>query len=328
MTNVFLLSGGNGSEHEISLISAKYLKEQLNKNKDFCVYDVLLNEGKFIYENSIGYFTDGQKFIVNNKAIEVHCVVPCFHGTPGETGQIQGFLDILNIPYIGCGKDASHICFNKIITKDFLNILNIPNTPFISLLDKNNLDIDFIYKSFESFNSDVYIKAATEGSSVGCYHVRKKDELIDFIKKAFSYSQNVLMEKTIEHRELEIAAFEIDGRIYTSTPGEIVIPKDTFYTFDEKYSKDSKSTTTCNPENLDQSIIVKMQEYAKRAYVGCNIKDLCRIDFFLTKDGQIILNEINTFPGMTPISMFPKLLEHSGFSMSEFLTQAVLRAIK
>ena len=325
--HVLLVCGGNGSEHEISLISASYVEEKLKSIPEFKLTYAVLDQGQFkTREGETLIFDDKGNMLQGESVTHVDVVIPCLHGKPGETGDIQSFFNLHQIPSIGCQAQSSRVCFNKVLTKLCLTAFDIPNTPFVIL---GNFDEENLNKAFKFFEKeqDVYVKAASQGSSIGCYHVQDLSELKDSIAEAFAYSDSVIIEKTIPHRELEVAAFEIDGKIQISTPGEIIMPSDVFYTYDEKYSKSSGTVTTVEPKGLDPQVIEQIRSYAYKAFVYLKMQDLCRIDFFLSDKGEVILNEANTFPGMTPISMFPKLVEHMGYDMAEFFKQAVMRAI-
>ena len=326
-TNILLMCGGDGSEHEISLLSAKFIEKQLNLTKDFNVIKVVIHNHQFMLdEKTSGYFDADGDFVFGDKKVKVDCVVPCIHGIPGETGDIQSFLNIHNIPFNGCDAEASRYCFNKITTKLYFDALGIPNTPYAIIPLKTEQYKTVALEFFDKYN-DIYVKAASQGSSVGCYHVTKRDDVWDSIVEAFQYSTEVIIEKNIIHRELEVAAYEIDGELKITNPGEIIIPDNLFYTFEEKYSKNSGTITTVTPENLTSEEIAKIRELARRAFVGLKLRDLSRIDFFLSKEDGILINEINTFPGATPISMFPKMLAHNGDNMADFLAKAVKKAI-
>ena len=153
----------------------------------------------------------------------------------------------------------------------------------------------------------------------------ERGQVREAIKKAFQYSDQVLVEQSLVPRELEIAVYQFGDEIIVTPPAEICCPEGTFYTFDEKYSQDSHSSTTLTPRNLSEAQIQQMQVWAKKAFVQMKLKDLSRIDFFMTESGEILLNEINTFPGMTPISMFPKLLQAQGHDFSKFLADRILQ---
>lgn len=331
--NILLIAGGDSSEHEISLISSQYLMQELSVNPEFNIISVVLHEGKFQFaDGGYGYFTSGRHFAQvspegTTSDVEIDCVVPCLHGFPGETGDIQSMLELQGVPYIGCKAEASRICFNKVTTKFYFDALKIENTPSIFVADSEPSSLKAVHEAFERFGHDVYVKAASQGSSIGCYHITDESKLDQAIQDALQLSDLVLVEKTIEHRELEVAAFEYEGRLVITEPGEIVIPSDKFYTYDEKYSKDSGTTTTVEVEGLSPVQREMIKSMATRAFVGLKLRHLSRIDFFLASDGTVLLNEINTFPGMTPISMFPKLMEHLGIAMSDFLTEAIRNAI-
>lgn len=331
--NILLIAGGDGSEHDISLISSKYVEEKLKSNADYNVISCVLHDNVFMLEDGAeGSFAGGGKFKVRRadgsvEEFMIDCAVPCLHGFPGETGDIQSLLELMKIPYIGCGKEASLNCFNKVTTKFYLSALNIENTPSVFVSDASESSLRIVRDAFEKFGKDVYVKAASQGSSIGCYHVNDIKDLDKAVADASALSPLVLVEKTIEHRELEVAAFEYQGKLHITSPGEIIMPSDVFYTFDEKYSTESKTVTTVDPEGLNDLQKDMIRSMAERAFRGLKLRHLSRIDFFLAADGTVYINEINTFPGMTPISMFPKMLEHAGFDMGAFLTDCVESAV-
>ena len=359
--NILLLAGGDGSEHDISLISSQYVEQQLKLNPEFNVISAVLHDDVMHFAPSakpsaspsadtatanaatadaaatvsatadserVGYFTKLNELTIKNPdgttaKYKIDCAVPCLHGVPGETGDIQSFFELQRIPYIGCGAEASINCFNKVTTKFYLDALKIENTPSMFLSSNDSASLQQAHEAFARFGGDVYVKAANQGSSIGCYHVQKESELDEAIAQALGFSHLVLLEKTIVHRELEVAAYEYEGKLHITNPGEIIIPQDHFYDFSEKYSKTSGSTTTLEVAGLTELQKAMIKNMAERAFKGLNLRHLSRIDFFLSNDGTIYINEINTFPGMTPISMFPKLVEHQGLSMKDFLTYCI-----
>ncbi len=324
--NILLLCGGDGSEHDISVTSAAFIEEKLKETPDFNVIKAVIHNNQFLVDDFPGYFAGNQEFSLKGQNIKIDCVVPCLHGVPGETGDIQSLLEIFDIPYIGCKAEASRYCFNKITTKLYLDALGIKNSPY-AIIPQQTEEYKKVALDFFDKYQDIYVKAASQGSSVGCYHVTKRDDVWDSIVEAFSFSSEVVIEKNIIHRELEVAAYEMDDGLKITNPGEIIIPDNMFYTFEEKYSKDSGTVTTVTPENLTQEEIDTIRQKARRTFIGLKLRDLSRIDFFLSKEDGILINEINTFPGETPISMFPKMLEHNGDTMVDFLAKAVRRAI-
>ncbi|RLA64951.1 MAG: D-alanine--D-alanine ligase [Epsilonproteobacteria bacterium] len=305
---VLLLCGGGGPEHDISIISAKYIEAILSEIPEL---DLSIKELELAPEKEdLFQALQGPDFII-----------PCIHGPPGETGDVQAFLDLLKIPYLGAGPEASRICFNKITTKLWSESLNIPVTPYQGLETKN---MDVAYDIFDKWGK-VFIKPASQGSSIGCALVENRDQLESAIDEAFKYSPQILLEKVIEGRELEVAVYEMGGKIVATDPGEIILKraKDAFYTYKEKYDDTSKVTTHTKAQALDNKTIEDLKNLSIRIFKGLGIRHLSRVDFFLTSDGQIYLNEINTFPGMTPISMFPKMLQARGDTFKDFLKEKI-----
>lgn len=147
------------------------------------------------------------------------------------------------------------------------------------------------------------------------------------LRLLFGFSEQVLVEQAVKPRELEVSAYEMNGKLYISKPGEVIAPEGTFYSYEEKYSANSHARTVLEAENLTEKHKELIQTYAERVFIHMKLRHLSRIDFFLTQEGQIYLNEVNTFPGMTPISMFPKMLEHNGHRFSEFLVQCVTNTL-
>jgi len=317
--HVLLLCGGGGSEHEISLLSANFLESQLKSLAEISVTRVELfpdhwqtNDGRFCH---LGM---DRQLHFDNSAQPVDFVVPCIHGFPGETGDIQSMLELIGLPYLGCGSEGSKLCFNKISTKLWLSALDIPNTPFLFLSTNNEAAHAQAHTAFRNWGA-VFVKAASQGSSVGCYKVTDAAALSAAVNAAFGYSDQVLVEKAVRPRELEVAVYRYNNQLVATRPGEIATPSDSFYSYEEKYSAGSHSTTHLEAPNLSEAQVATIREYALKAFSQLGLKDLSRIDFFLTEENEILLNEINTFPGMTPISMFPKLLEHNGHVFIEFL---------
>ncbi len=335
--NVLLLCGGSGTEHEVSLVSAKYVEKNLLELGDLNVYKVEIGKPKS--KDTVFRIIDSKIPNFNGKSVEInfhrqlvsgselicdlHYVVPCIHGPPGETGEIQTFLDLIKLPYLGCGPEASLIAFNKVTSKLWFNALGIPNTPFEFLTSME--ESQKAHALFLKYGS-VFIKAASQGSSVGCYQVFKKTDIDEALRLAFGYSDYVLVEKMVNARELEISTYEFDGVIHASVPGEISCPSK-FYSYEEKYNPQSKTTTEIVAPGLSHETVVKMQNYAIKAFKALKLRHLSRIDFFLTEEGEIYLNEINTFPGATPISMFPKMMENNGHPYIKFLGNIIKKEI-
>ncbi|EGR1217446.1 TPA: D-alanine--D-alanine ligase [Vibrio parahaemolyticus] len=322
--NILLLCGGGSSEHEISLLSANFVEQQLNLIQNVKVTRVeIKNEGWVTDQGELVYLDLNTKQLCSNESNQtIDFIVPCIHGFPGETGDIQSLFEIAGIPYLGCGPEASSNSFNKITSKLWYDALDIPNTPYL-FLTRNDEDAHRqAEQAFEKWGK-VFVKAARQGSSVGCYSVTEKQAIAKAVNDAFGYSDQVLVEKAVKPRELEVAAYEMNGELHITKPGEVIAPDGAFYSYDEKYSSSSHSLTEVEAKNLTQEQIDKVRHASETVFKQMNLRHLSRIDFFLTEDNEIYLNEVNTFPGMTPISMFPKMLQNNGHKFHEFLEDCI-----
>ncbi|ANU38408.1 D-alanine--D-alanine ligase [Vibrio scophthalmi] len=327
-TSILLLCGGGSSEHDVSLVSANYLQSQLQLTPEFEVTRIeMKKEGWFTDQGELALL-DSNTGQLNfaDQSLHVDFVVPCIHGFPGETGDIQSLLELAGIPYLGCRAEASTNSFNKITSKLWYDALGIPNTPYLFLSENNADAFEKTKQAFENWGS-VFVKAACQGSSVGCYKVTELNELQKAIDDAFSYSDQVLVEQAVKPRELEVAAYEYQGELVLTLPGEVKAPDNTFYSYEEKYSAASHSTTDVVAQNLTEEQIEAIRINAEKVFKQMKLRHLSRIDFFLTPEGNIYLNEVNTFPGMTPISMFPKMLENNGHQFHQFLADCVKSSI-
>ncbi|ELA8094827.1 D-alanine--D-alanine ligase [Vibrio parahaemolyticus] len=322
--NILLLCGGGSSEHEISLLSANFVEQQLNLIQNVKVTRVeIKNEGWVTDQGELVYLDLNTKQLCSNESNQtIDFIVPCIHGFPGETGDIQSLFEIAGIPYLGCGPEASSNSFNKITSKLWYDALDIPNTPYLFLTRNNEHAHRQAEQAFEKWGK-VFVKAARQGSSVGCYSVTEKQAIAKAVNDAFGYSDQVLVEKAVKPRELEVAAYEMNGELHITKPGEVIAPDGAFYSYDEKYSSSSHSLTEVEAKNLTQEQIDKIRHASETVFKQMNLRHLSRIDFFLTEDNEIYLNEVNTFPGMTPISMFPKMLQNNGHKFHEFLEDCI-----
>jgi D-alanine-D-alanine ligase len=327
--NILLLCGGGGSEHAVSLVSAGYLRQQLVALPSIRVIQIELLADRTW--RSLEQDIPGAVQLVGPEAqvtatdgtvqhFPIAAVIPCIHGYPGETGDLQGWFAIQGLPYLGCDAASSRICMNKVTTKLWLEALGIPTVPFVLLADRmaNTAPAHALLAQHGS----VFVKPASQGSSVGCHPARTPAELDAAIADAFTYGDEILVEQMLTARELELATYQIDGKLHVSAPGEIIVPGG-FYSYEEKYATESKTTTATIASNLTAKQITQLKDYARRAFTGLKLRHLSRVDFFLTADGRIYLNEINTFPGMTPISMFPKMMEAAGHRFGDFIASAV-----
>ncbi len=349
---VGVIFGGRSGEHEVSLVSAGSIINTLDKDK----YDVTLigitKEGKWISSgetlklfrnNQIKLDIKNEKYLLpdpdkkglvtlSNDTKEIQTekldvVFPVVHGTYGEDGTLQGLLELADIAYVGAGVLASAVGMDKIIQKNLFRQADLPVT-------------DFLYFTREKFESDLegwvekievklgypsFIKPANSGSSVGINKAHNREELLAAIEEAFQYDRKVLVEVGVENaREIECAVLGGDFP-EVSIPGEIISSNE-FYDYDAKYV-DGKSESVI-PAELGDTLTKEIRHLAKEAFKVLDCYGMARVDFFVSRDDQkIYLNEINTIPGFTKISMFPKLWEATGIGYSELIDRLIQLAI-
>lgn len=339
-----VIFGSKSTEHDVSVVSASYIIKNLNKKK-YDIYPIYIDKNNDWYEvldtpkiYKIGEVPGDIKAINNVlkylKGMDV--IIPAMHGLYGEDGAIQGFLKIVGVPCVGCNILASSVCMDKVYTKILLKNAGINVTPDLYIRYENNkfyyvnqnfdlvdvtvLDIDKLI--LKNLNYPVYVKPSNSGSSVGISKASNKDELNVALYEAKKYDEKILIEKAIDAREIECAVLND----LVSIPGEVLSVTE-FYSYDSKY-KNSKSKTVI-PVLISDDMIQDIQDVAKRAFRAVDAKGMARIDFFIDKKtNEIYLNEINTIPGFTEISMYPKLIENMGISYTELLDKLIDSAIK
>jgi D-alanine-D-alanine ligase len=319
MKNILLLNGGGSTEHEISIISSEFILSQIDQSK----YNVLCVE----IDDNFNWSLQGetcelsfQKYLLTkSQEFKIDMAIPCFHGFPGETGDIQSLFELIKLPYLGCNSETSVVCFNKLLTKLTLENAGIKTTPFIQINSSKDTEEAL---SFFNIHKSIFVKATNQGSSVGCYRVNDKNDLIEKLELAFQFSPHVILEKEIIGRELEVALFEHDGDLNISNPGEIICPSE-FYTYEEKYSSESQTKTHIEAKNISEKITTEIIEQSLKAYDCLKLRHLSRIDFFLSEKNEVLINEVNTFPGHTNISMFPAMMANMGINYKQFINQKI-----
>ena len=339
MRKIGIIFGGSSTEHEISLMSAKSVIENLNKEK-YDIYPIYIDkEGKW-YKAYIQKETSEKNIEIENvvkylKSLDV--VFSVLHGKNGEDGTIQGMLEMLKIPYVGCKVLASSIGMDKVYTKIIFERAKISQTPYIHIQKKNNT-YKIVKDNFEDENLELekiiaklkfpmFIKPSNSGSSVGVKKANNIEELERAIENASKYDTKILVEQGVNGKEVECAILD-DGNknnIVVSTVGE-VLPAEEFYSFDAKYNIPESKTII--PAKLDDSQIEEVRKLAIRAFKAIDGSGLSRVDFFIENEtNNIYINEINTMPGFTQISMYPKLFEAVGINYPELLDRLIESAI-
>ncbi len=338
---LLLIIGGKSTENEISRKSALNIRK--NIPDEYTVSTIGITKDGSWYKLANDEFTsdnwlDGASKIDNiiKYIKEFDVVFPILHGKYGEDGTIQGMLEMLNIPYVGMKVLGSSIALDKVATKMLLKGFNIKMVPYLYvkkrsdnslvLLDDNmNENEDILSLVDKKLGYPVFVKAANLGSSVGCYKVNSKRQLMDKIKLASTFDNRILIEKGINARELEVGVLGNDD-VFVTDVGEILAHGE-YYTYDSKYNdKNSKVNIPADISNKNAKLI---QEYAVKIFKILDGKGLSRCDFFLDKDtNEIYFNEINTMPGFTDISMYPMLMNYSGISGKELIKKLIMLALE
>lgn len=346
---VGVVFGGRSAEHEVSLQSAKNIVDAIDKHK----YEVVLigidKEGKWRLYDPASYLlnADDPKHIQLNESQNPIAVVPgettnqlvhaetsqvleqldvifpIVHGTLGEDGSLQGLLRILNLPFVGTGVLGSAICMDKGIAKSILHSsgINVANGFIFTRFQRNDIEYD---KIAEQLGTPLFIKPANQGSSVGVSKVTTKEEFEASIDIAFEYDHKIVIEEAIVGREIEISVLGNENPI-ASVAGEI-LSQTGFYSYESKYI-DEKGAKLVIPSSLPEDTMKRLQDVAVNAFKVLQCEGLARVDFFLTQNGDIYVNEINTLPGFTKISMYPKLWEESGISYPELINRLIELAL-
>ena len=325
MKNVLIIFGGNSSEHEISCISAKSILNNIDtnlfnvtacgisKDNNWYIYnDIFDNIDKNWLNKNISKVENIIEFLK-----EFDVVFPIIHGNTGEDGKLEGLLDLFNITYVGSKTLESATGFDKEATKIWFEYLGIKEVPFITVYKS---DIDKIESKIDY---PLIVKPACGGSSIGINKANNSSELKNSLIEAFKFDKKVIIEKFIKARELEVALLEDNDKLIVSDVGEI-ISCNTFYDYNAKYEKESNLEI---PAKIDESIRQRIKDIAKNIFINLNLSSYARIDFFL-ENNNIYINEINTIPGFTEISMYPKLMINEGITYKNLITKLIENAKK
>lgn len=344
---VALLFGGKSAEHEISLISARNIAAAMDKTK----YDVVaigidkqgrwhLDEGARLLSGTAQAvdFKDAGNIaavLPGDNAMPVvrgsgsglgaiDVVFPVLHGPFGEDGTIQGLLKLANIPFVGAGVLGSAVGMDKDVMKRLLRDAQIPIAKFLAFERSDQNPISFS-KARKTLGLPLFVKPANLGSSVGISKVNKENQFADAVRLAFRYDNKIIIEEGIHGREIECSVLGNEKPI-ASLPGEIVVQHD-FYSYDAKYLDDQGARLEI-PARLPKKTVKEIQRTAVRAYLALCCEGMARVDFFLRPNGQVLVNEINTIPGFTKISMYPKMWEASGLSYPRLIDRLIGLALE
>ncbi len=343
-TRVAVVFGGRSGEHEVSIVSAKNIIDALDRNKFEVLPIGITKDGKWLTgENAIKQFQNndysglqevtlnsksGSKELLNLKEdgtyeqIEVDIFFPALHGPYGEDGTIQGLFEMANVPYTGCGVLSSSVCMDKLTAKALFEQAGIPVIPYIGFNKSawEDSSEEVIEKILKELELPVFIKPSNMGSSVGISKVKKLDELKKAIEFALEFDHRILVEKALEIRELECAILGND-KPKAARVGEVLVGGE-FYDYNDKYVNGVSKTQV--PADIKPQMEKEVQTICIKAFKLVDGAGLSRIDCFVDKHTkEVYLNEINTLPGFTSISMYPKMWESSGIPYSELVEKII-----
>lgn len=331
--NVALIYGGRSVEHEISVRSAQNVAQYIDKDLfDLCIIGID-KKGDWYHTRKVTSEIEGGtpvSLVMKASSPEIQSrdlnfkpdiVFPVLHGTDGEDGSIQGLLHALNIVFVGSGVLGSAIAMDKIISKKLLQSAGIPVVPFKSYSRQEKKNISFKLLK-EEIGLPFMIKASNLGSSVGVTKVVDESSFKEGLEEGFAYANEVLVESFIKGMEVECAIMG-NNPPESTWPGEVHLKKDyDFYTYEAKY-QDADAIDMVIPAPLSEDIQKEVRKLSEAAYVALKCNDFARVDVFVSENNEVFVNEINTIPGFTNVSMFPSMWENMGITYQELITKLI-----
>ncbi|RSJ94887.1 D-alanine--D-alanine ligase [Streptococcus cristatus] len=328
---LILLYGGRSAEREVSVLSAESVMRAINYDKFSVKTYFITKAGDFIKTQEFTEKPSADEKLMTNATVDLSqqvkpsdiyeenaVVFPVLHGPMGEDGSIQGFLEVLRLPYVGCNILSSSVAMDKITTKRILESAGIPQVPYVAVIEGENLE-EKIAEIEEKLTYPIFTKPSNMGSSVGISKSENQEELRAALDLAFKYDSRVLVEQGVNAREIEVGLLG-NYDVKSTLPGEVV--KDVaFYDYEAKYI-DNRITMDI-PAKISDEVISVMRTNAETAFRALGGQGLARCDFFYTEEGDIFLNELNTMPGFTQWSMYPLLWENMGLPYSELIETLV-----
>ncbi|AJC50537.1 D-alanine--D-alanine ligase family protein [Coxiella endosymbiont of Amblyomma americanum] len=352
---ISVICGGRSAEHEISIQSARNVVIALNLDRyEVSVIFIDRNGKWYLIDNTASFLTQMPQHLIYTQKItpitvalgmhmqpwqslneernlyRVDCVFPMIHGTQGEDGVLQGLLELLRLPYVGADVQSSAICIKKDIAKSLLRAAGIAVADWYTIWSFNRLE--GIYKNlvYQWKTTELFMKAVSLGSSVATAFIRNAKEFQKGAENIFYYDNRLIVEPRIYGREIACAVLGNNKNPKAALLSEAIPTRNSFYSYEEKYiNHDKKITATTKiVDDLSQEKIRKIQRVAIDAFKVVHCFGMARVDFFLTSKEQIIVNEINTIPGFTSVSMYPKMWEATGLSYSALLDRLIELAIE
>ncbi len=340
--NIALIFGGKSAEHEVSINSAQNILKALDTELftpfligiskqgsfyQFANVDIFkkyksLNDFDLTNEELISLISYKESpYVYSLKSKEktaIDCAFPIVHGTMGEDGTLQGLLKIVNLPFVGCSVLSSAVSMDKEYTKRLITDAGILNSKYLVL--KKNSEVSYS-EIVQKLGTPFFIKPANAGSSVGVHKIKTETDWLLKLKDAFLYDHKVIAEEYIDGKEIECSVLGLNENPKVSLPGELIVSHE-FYSYEAKYI-DANGAQIVIPAEISADQVQKIQNLALKTFQTLGCDGLARVDFFLKKNGQIYVNEINTLPGFTQISMYPKMWEASGLSYSKLISELI-----
>ncbi|MGN1383275.1 MAG: D-alanine--D-alanine ligase family protein [Eubacterium sp.] len=329
MDNIGIIFGGKSTEHEVSLVSARSVAEAVNKDKHHPVLIGITKQGEWKkFDGPLSAMTEGNweeyaEAYSFEQLKDLDLIFPVLHGKYGEDGTIQGLFEMLHVPYAGCGVLASSLAMDKAASKLIFESCGLP-TPEFQLILREELP-DHLEKAADrcekGLKYPMFVKPANTGSSVGISKVRNRDELKKGILEAARFDRRIVVENGVDALEVETGVIGND-KPECAAVGSIQAARD-FYDYTAKYTEDS-GTVIQVPAKLDEALIRKVRETAVRAYQALDCAGCARVDFLLDKNtGDLYINELNTLPGFTSLSMFPMIWKEQGVGFTELIDRII-----
>jgi len=335
-SRIAIICGGKSSEHEISCVSANGILNAIDRNKFESVLIGITKSGKWLLlpddsnfsivngalptvpESGIEVSITSLGLVAGGKQLAIDVAFPVLHGPYGEDGTIQGLFEMIGIKYVGSGVLASAVSMDKSYAKPIFASAGLSVAAGIVVTSKN-------FELPSNLTFPLFVKPARSGSSRGTTKVKQKSDLASAVEHALSFDTKVIIEQAVVGKEIECAVLQSDGKITASEVGQISISsKFEFYDFQAKYLDNSMELIV--PAELPAGVQSKIQQAAITAFNAAGCEGLARVDFFYSTQGEIIINEINTMPGFTPTSVYPKLIEKNGINYQELITKLITTA--
>ena len=340
--HIGLIFGGRSAEHEVSLVSAKNIFKAINTENfnvlllgiskqgtwyQFSSADVFtkfksLNDSDLKHEETVSLISnEGRPSVYSLKSHEkrpIDCAFPIIHGTMGEDGTLQGLFKVVQLPFVGCDVLASAVGMDKEYMKKLMTEAGIKNSKYLVLRIDNLPAFSEVVKNL---GLPFFIKPANAGSSVGVHKIKTESDYINKVQNSFLYDHKVLAEEFNEGSEIECSVLGLNQKPKASLPGQLKVNHE-FYSYEAKYI-DAQGAEIIIPAKISDVKIKEVQNLAKKTFTTLGCDGLARVDFFLNKNGDLVVNEINTLPGFTSISMYPKMWEASGLKYSDLISELI-----